>query len=122
MDSVSVNLENKLKRNTYNAPYIILLSIMGIPIPPLYLIAWLYFLLYSKKRKKLKSDQSIGSMFIEVKGKTKKELRAYKRKRNSLGQSVRESIRAYRNTIVVLIFSGLALIIEMLILGVPYSK
>ena len=84
MEPVSVNLENELSRNTRDAKNIMLLSLISIIMPPLFLVALLYFLFYCNKRKKLKSDQSLSSMFNGLKGKTTKELRSIKWNSNSL--------------------------------------
>ena len=114
MDPVSVNLENELSRNTRAAKIIMWLSLISLMNPLFYLIALLYFLFYSNKRKKLKGDQSHSSIFNGLKGKTTKEIRSIKWNSNSLEQSVAGSILAHKTMVAVLIIIG---IVETIIVG-----
>ena len=120
MDPVSVNLENELSRNTRDAKNIMLLSLISIIMPPLILVAVLYFLLYSNKRKKLKSDQSLSSIFNGLKDKTTKELRSIKWNSNSSEHSVTGSIHAHKTTVAVLIIIGIVLTIIIAFIGLSY--
>ena len=95
MEPVSVNLENELSRNTRDAKNIMLLSLISIIMPPLFLVALLYFLFYSNKRKKLKSDQSLSSIFNGLKGKTTKEPKN-KQKRKEEGNKGKSRKQEYR--------------------------
>ena len=120
MEPVSVNLENELSRNTRDAKNIMLLSLISIIMPPLFLVALLYFLFYSNKRKKLKSDQSLSSIFNGLKGKTTKEIRSIKWNSNSLEQSVAGSILAHKTMVAVLIIIGIVLTIMVAFIGLSY--
>lgn len=122
MDQVSANLENELSRNTRDAKNIILPSIIGIVITPLFLAGLLYFLLYSNKRKKLKNDPSYSNIFNSLKDKTTKELRTFTSNSNSLVRSVASSILAHKTTSVVLIIVGIAQIIFIAFIGLSYLK
>ena len=121
MDPVSVNLENELSRNTRDAKNIMLLSLISIIMPPLFLVALLYFLFYSNKRKKIKSDQSLSSIFNGLKGKTTKELRSVMRSSNSLEQSVSASIHAHKTMVAVLIIIGIVLTMMIAYIGLAYK-
>lgn len=120
MDPVSVIVENELSRNTRDAKNIMLLSLISIIMPPLFLIALLLYISYSKKRKKLKGDQSLSSVFNGLKGKTTKELRAIQGKSNSLEQSVTSSILAHKTMVAVLIIIGIVLTIIVAYIGLSY--
>jgi len=120
MEQVSDNLENELSRKTRDAKNIMLLSLISIVMPPLFLVALLYFLFYSNKRKKLKSDQSLSSIFNELKGKTTKELRSFMRS-NSLEQSVAASIHAHKTMVTVLIIIGIVLTMMIAYIGLAYK-
>ncbi|MEN8194471.1 MAG: hypothetical protein ABFS12_16750 [Bacteroidota bacterium] len=121
MDPVSVNLENELSRNTRDAKNIMLLSLISIIITPLFLVALLYFLFYSNKRKKLKSDQSLSSIFNGLKGKTTKELRSIKWNSNSLEHSVAGSIHSHKTMVAVLIIIGIVQTIIIAFIGLCYQ-
>ena len=120
MDTVSVKLENDLNRITRNAKIIMLLSLISPLNPPLFLIALLFFLFYFKKRKKLKHDQSLSSIFNRLKGKTTKELRSIKLSSNSLEQIVAGSILAHKTLVAVLIVIGIVITIEITGIGLYY--
>ncbi len=120
MDPVSVNLENELSRNTRDAKNIMLLSLIGLIVAPLYLIALLYFLFYSNKRKKLKSDQSLSGIFNGLRGKPTKELRSIKWNSSSFEQSVAGSILAHKTMVAVLIIIGIVLTITIAVIGLSY--
>ena len=120
MDTVSVKLENDLNRITRNAKIIMLLSLISPLNPPLFLIALLFFLFYFKKRKKLKHDQSLSSIFNRLKGKTTKELRSIKLISNSLEQIVAGSILAHKTLVAVLIVIGIVITIEITGIGLYY--
>ncbi len=120
MDTVSVNLENDLNRITRHAKIIMLLSLISLLNPPLFLIALLFFLFYFNKRKKLKHDQSLSSIFNRLKGKTTKELRSIKLISNSLEQIVAGSILAHKTMVAVLIVSGIVITIEITVIGLGY--
>jgi len=120
MDTVSVKLENDLNRITRDAKNIMLLSLISLIPVPLFLIALLYFLFYSNKRKKLKHDQSLSSIFNRLKGKTTKELRSIKLSSNSLEQSVAGSILAHKTMVAVLIAIAIIITIMLGIIGVSY--
>ena len=122
MEPVSVNLENELSRNTRDAKNIMLLSLISIVMPPLFLVALLYFLLYSTKRKKLKNDQSLSNIFNGLKDKTKKELRSNTSNSNSLEHSMASSIITHKTTSVVLIIVGIAQTIFIAFIGLSYLK
>ncbi len=121
MDPVSVNLENELSRNTRDAKNIMLLSLIGLIVVPLYLIALLYFLFYSNKRKKLKSDQSLSGIFNGLRGKPTKELRSIKWNSSSFEQSVAGSILAHKTMVAVLIIIGIVLTIIVGFIGLSYQ-
>ena len=121
MDPVSVNLENELSRNTRAAKIIMWLSLISLMGPLFYLIALLYFLFYSNKRKKLKSDQSLSSIFNGLKGNTRKELRSIMRSNNSLEQSVAGSIHAHKTMVTVLIIIGIVLTMMIAYIGLAYK-
>ena len=121
MDPVSVNLENELSRKTRDAKNIMLLSLISIVTPPLFQVALLYFLIYFNKRKKLKSDQSLSSIFNGLKGKTTKELRSIMRSSNSLEQSVAASIHAHKTMVTVLIIIGIVLTMMIAYIGLAYK-
>ena len=120
MDPVSVNLENELSRNTRDAKNIMLLSLIGLIVAPLYLIALLYFLFYSNKRKKLKSDQSLSGIFNGLRGKPTKELRSIKWNSSSFEQSVAGSILAHKTMVAILIIIGIVLTITIAVIGLSY--
>lgn len=120
MAPVSINLENELSRNTKDAKNIMLLSLISIIMPPLFLVALLLFLSYCNKRKKLKGDQSLSSVFNGLKGKTTKELRSIQGKSNSLEQSVTSSILAHKTMVAVLIIIGIVLTIIVAYIGLSY--
>jgi hypothetical protein len=120
MDTVSVKLENDLKRITRDAKIIMLLSLISPLNPPLFLIALLFFLFYFRKRKKLKHDQSLSSIFNRLKGKTSKELRSIKLSSNSLEQIVAGSILAHKTMVAVLIVIGIVITIEITVIGLSY--
>ena len=120
MDPVSVNLENELSRNTRDAKNIMLLSLIGLIVAPLYLIALLYFLFYSNKRKKLKSDQSLSGIFNGLRGKPTKELRSIKLNSSSFEQSVAGSILAHKTMVAILIIIGIVLTITIAVIGLSY--
>jgi hypothetical protein len=120
MDTVSVKLENDLKRITRDAKIIMLLSLISPLNPPLFLIALLFFLFYFRKRKKLKHDQSLSSIFNRLKGKTTKELRSIKLSSNSLEQIVAGSILAHKTMVAVLIVIGIVITIEITVIGLSY--
>lgn len=119
MDQVSAKLENELSRNTRDAKNIMLLSFISILTPPLFLVALAYFLFYSNKRKNLKSDQSLRSIFNGLNGNTIKELRSIMRSNNSLEQSVAGSIHAQKTMVIVLIIIGIVL--TMMITGISLA-
>ena len=121
MEQVSVNLDNELSRKTRDAKNIMLLSLISIVMPPLFLVALLYFLFYSNKRKKLKSDQSLSSIFNGLEGKTRKELRSIMRSSNSLEQSVAASIHAHKTMVTVLIIIGIVLTMMIAYIGLAYK-
>lgn len=120
MDTISVKLENDLKRITGDAKIIMLLSLISLITPPLFLIALLYFLFYFNKRKKLKHDQSLSSIFNRLKGKTTKELKSIKLSSNSLEQSAAGSILAHKTTVTVLIVMGIIITIIIIVIGLFY--
>ena len=120
MDTVSVKLGNDLNRITRNAKIIMLLSLISPLNPPLFLIALLFFLFYFRKRKKLKHDQSLSSIFNRLKGKTTKELRSIKLSSNSLDQIVAGSILAHKTLVAVLIVIGIVITIEITGIGLYY--
>ena len=121
MDPVSVNLENELSRNIRDAKTIMLLSLISIVMPPLFLVALLLFILYSNKRKKLKSDQSLSSIYNDLKDKTKKELRSIRWNSNSLEQSIAASILEHKKTVAVFIIIGLVLTMMIAYIGLAYK-
>ncbi len=120
MDTVSVKLENDLNRITSHAKIIMLLSLISILCPPLFLIALLFFLFYFNKRKKLKHDQSLSSIFNRLKGKTSKELRSIKLSSNSLEEIVAGSILAHKTMVSVLIVIGIVITIVITVIGLSY--
>lgn len=120
MDTISAKLENNLKRITGDAKIIMLLSLISLITPPLFLIALLYFLFYFNKRKKLKHDQSLSSIFNRLKGKTTKELKSIKLSSNSLEQSAAGSILAHKTTVTVLIVMGIIITIIIIVIGLFY--
>lgn len=120
MDQDSANLENELNRYTRDAKNIMLLSLISIIIPPLFLVTLLYFLFYSNKRKKLKSDLSLSNKFNGLKDKTTKELRSIKWNSNSLEHSVAGSIHAHKTTVGVLIIIGIVLTSIIVFIGLSY--
>ena len=121
MDPVSVNLENELSRNTRDAKTIMLLSLISIVMPPLFLVALVYFIIYFNKRKELKSDQSLSSIFNGLDSKTKKELRSIRWNSNSLEQSVAASILEHKKMVAVLIIIGIVLIMMVAYIGLAYK-
>ncbi len=98
-----------------------LLSLISLINPPLYLIALLYFLFYSNKRKKLKSDQSLSGIFNGLRGKPTKELRSIKLNSSSFEQSVAGSILAHKTMVAVLIIMGIVLTIMVGFIGLSYQ-
>ena len=120
MDPVSVKLENELSRNTRAAKIIMWLSLISLMNPLFYLIALLYFLFYSNKRKKLKSDQSLSGIFNGLRGKPTKELRSIKLNSSSFEQSVAGSILAHKTMVAVLIIMGIVLTIIIGFIGLSY--
>jgi anaerobic C4-dicarboxylate transporter len=121
MDQVSANLENELIRNTRDAKNIMLLSLIGIVVPPLFLVALLYFLLYSNKRNKLKNDQSLSHIFNGLKDKATKELRSITRSSNSLENRAAGSIHAHKTLVAVLIIIGIVLTLMIAYIGLAYK-
>ena len=121
MEPVSVNLENELSRNTRDAKNIMLLYLISIIMPPLFLVALLYYLNYFNKRKKLKSDQSLSSIFNGLKDNTMKELRSVMRSNNSLEQSVAGSIHAHKTMVTVLIIIGIVMTMMIAYIGLAYK-
>ena len=120
MDQASANLENELSRYTRDAKNIMLLSLIGIVIPPLFLVALLYFLYYSNRRKKLQCDQSLSNIFNGLKDKKTKELRSNTWNSNSLEHSVADSIHAHKTMVVVLLIIGIVLTIMIAFISLSY--
>ena len=121
MDQVSANLENELSRYTRDAKNIMLLSLISIVVPPLFLVALLYFLLNTNKRNKLKNDQSLSKIFNGLKDKTAKEHRSITRSSNYLENSVAGSIHAHKTLIAVLIIIGIVLTLMISFIGLSYQ-
>ena len=114
-------MENQLSRNTRDAKTIMLLSLISIVMPPLFLVALVYFIIYFNKRKELKSDQSLSSIFNGLDSKTKKELRPIRWNSNSLEQSVAASILENKKMVAVLIIIGIVLIMMVAYIGLAYK-
>jgi len=121
MEQVSVYLESELSRKTRDAKNILLLSLISLVVPPLFLAAFLYFLFYYNKRKKLRSDQSLSSIFNGMKGKTIKELRSIMKSSNSPEKHVAASIHAHKSMATVLIIIGIVLTMMLVYIGLAYK-
>ena len=121
MEQVSVYLESELSRKTRDAKNILLLSLISLVVPPLFLAAFLYFLFYYNKRKKLRSDQSLCSIFNGMKGKTIKELRSIMKSSNSPEKHVAASIHAHKSMATVLIIIGIVLTMMLVYIGLAYK-
>ena len=121
MDQVSAYLENELSRTTRDAKNIMLLSLISIVVPPLFLVALVYFLNYFNKRKKLNSDQSLSSVFNGLKTNTLKELKSIMRSKHSIEQSVAGSIHAHKTLVRVLIIIGIVLTMMIAYIGLAYK-
>ena len=113
MDPVSINLENDVSRNTRDAKTIMLLSLISIVLPPLFLVALVYFIIYFNKRKELKGDQSLSSVFNGLNSKTKKELRSIRWNSDSLEKGVAASILEHKKMGTVLIIMGILALISL---------
>ena len=121
MDQVSANLENELSRYTRDAKNIMLLSLISIVMPPLFLAALVYFIIYFNKRKELKSDPSLSSIYNGLKDKTKKELRSIRWNSNSYEQSAAASILEHKKMVAVLIIIGIVIIKLVAYIGLAYK-
>ena len=114
-------MENELSRNTKDAKTIMLISLISIIMPPLFLVALVFFIIYCNKRKELKGDQSLSSVFNGLNSKTKKELRSIRWNSDSLEKGVAASILEHKKMVTVLIIIGIVIILMVAYIGLAYK-